>query len=453
MFCRYIAATLVATLALPLIASAEVLEIPLRFENSGDHEDATPYGSSYTELESVKPEGLGEVPEFIGGKPLFGTVELGENEYHFALDASGDDSSRYDTVYFDQDLDGDLTDDPVLKGELIEFDDGGFWFAEFEGELTLEYSLGGVRLPYVMGLSLQGQDISKIIEQLPEGFDVDSLMLGIGINASFDTRCFYSGSFSLNGEEYRLRLGDSDCDGQFGEVAYIDDRYRYAGDELYPQGDSLHLTVEDEFAWTDSVLFGDHLIVGGRVFEVEVAIPEKKLTLTPIESGLLPLELANEPERLVLHSKGFEHTVMMIEPGDEVLVPAGEYRIVNYTMLGMGEEGDLWRLGATGTKKSPFVTVVAEGEAKLELGEPFTAWAGVPAWFSDQLEEEDVDEVRLEFNIRGSGNESVSALNRIDGETSACAMSAENPSQPLEPTYTIVAKTGEQVAKASFEYG
>lgn len=453
MFCRHIAATLVATLALPLIVSAEVLEIPLRFENSGDHEDATPYGSSYTELESEQPEGLRKAPEFIGGKPLFGTVQLGENGYFFALDASGDDSSRYDTVYFDQDLDGDLTDDPVLKGELIEFADGGYWFADFEGELTLEYSLGGVRLPYVLGLSLQGQDISKMIEQLPEGFDVDSLMLGVGVNASFHTGCFYSGSFSLGGDEYRLRLGDSDCDGRFGEVAFIDDSYRYAGDEFYPQGDSLCLTVEDEFAWTDNILFGDHLILGGRVFTVEVSIPEKKMKLTPVTEGLSHLQLGQEPERLVLHSKGFEHTIMMVDPGEKVLVPAGDYRLVNYTMLGVGDEGDLWRIDARGTKKSPFVTVAAGGEAKLGFGEPFTASAAVPAWFADQLEEEELDEVRLEFNIRGSGNESVSGLNRIDGEKSACAMSEENPTQPLEPTYTIIKKSGEQVTKASFEYG
>jgi len=450
---RRLAATLVAPLALPLLATAqEVLEISLTFEKSAEQEDSTPWGSAHVTIQARRPAGLAVAPEFVSAKPYFGTLPLGDDEFLFALDASEEGGTRYDTVYFDRDRDGDLSDEEVLEGRVIEIPEANVWFVQFEDTISVEYSLDGVVLPYELEVSLQGQDLEKLLEGLPEGFDASALMSHAGVHARFETGCFCAATVSLGGVDYRLRLGDSDCDGRFGETAYVDDEVQYVGDEFYAQGDSFWLTGAEEFTWEDSILFGDHLVVGGEVFRVGVSTTERKLTLTPLSEGLSPLELACEPERLVVHTKGFEHTVMMIEPGAAVRLPAGEYRIVSYTMLRTGEAGDRWRIGAQGTKSSPFVA--AGGGAKLLFGDPYTASASVPEWYRSRLEEqEDGLEVRLDFAIRGAGAESVSQLDWIGGSPSACPMSAEDDTQPLEPTYTVVKKTGEQVAKASFEYG
>lgn len=450
---RRLAATLAAPLVLPLLASAQAgLELPLTFEKSADAEDQTPWGSAYVTIESARPEGLGGVPEFRSAKPYFGTLPLGDDEFLFALDASEEGSTRYDIVYFDRDRDGDLTDDPVLEGEIIEIAEANVWFVQFEEAISVEYELDGVVLPYELEVSLQGQDLAKLFENLPEGFDASELMAFAGVHVRFETGCFYAATVSLGDLEYRLRLGDSDCDGRFGETAYVDDEVQYVGDVFYAQGDSFWLTRAGEFTWEDSVLFGDHLVVGGAVFHVDVSTTGRKLTLLPLSEGLSPLELAYEPERLVVHTKGFEHTVMMIDPGEVVRLPAGEYRLISYTMLRTGEEGDRWRIGAQGTKSSPFVA--AGDGAKLLFGDPYTASARMPDWYRCQIEEdEDALAVRLDFAIRGSGAESVSQLDWVGGSPSSCPMSEEDETQPLEPTYTIVEKTGEQVAKSSFEYG
>ncbi len=62
-----------------------------------------------------RPEGLRGVPVLVAEKPLFGAVPLGigteARQLYFALDKRKASSRRYDRVYLDLDLDGDLSDE------------------------------------------------------------------------------------------------------------------------------------------------------------------------------------------------------------------------------------------------------------------------------------------------------------------------------------------------------
>jgi hypothetical protein len=450
----HIAALAAVFLIFGTTAKADVLEIPLEFETSADADGMAPYGSSFTELLDEKPAGIEALPDLLSEKPRFGVFKLGESEFSYVLDASDGEAEHYDTVYLDGNGNGDLTDDPVLKGTIQEFEQG-FWYAIFEGTVSLEYELEGERLPYEVGVSISGTDVSRFLENLPEGADIDAFdVAGMSVNCSFSTGCYYSCSLELGDEECRVMLGDSDCDGRFGETAFIDGRFGMGENSpLYASGDQLYLTAEEEFSYHDMAVMGDLLIVGELVFGIEVDIAGRRLLLTPVDEGLFPLELSDDPQRLVIHSRGFERTIMAFMPGPEISVPAGEYQLLNYTVYRSGENEDRWRLSANATRKSPFVTVAGDEAVSLEFGEPFVASVGLPFWFADVDEWSGQENIQLQFAVRGVGNEEVSDLALVSGAESSCEMSTEDEQRPLEPTYTILETDGKQVEKGSFEYG
>jgi len=138
-----------------------------------------------------------------------------------------------------------------------------------------------------------------------------------------------------------------------------------------------------------------------------VNIAAGMLDLAAVSQDLLPIELPHPTEQLVIHSRGLTRTIMMYEPGDEVRLPPGEYQLHSYSMLGEGENGDIWRLRAFGTADSPYVAVNENGGAVLPLGEPFKAGATIldpghrlpPALRSRPA--------RLGLYLRGAGGERV----------------------------------------------
>jgi hypothetical protein len=444
---RHLAALPAASLfLLGTVATADVLEIPLEFHKLSALDDGYAFGSAWFEPGTGPSRSELKLPELKAEEPLFGVVELGESEFHFVVDASKGGDGHLDRLYFDRGGDLDLTNDPALRGQVWRFDEE-FYTVDFDRDLEVEYVLDGQRLPYVLSVSVQGQDMSRFGDELPEGFEA-----GWNVYAYINTGCLYEGEVQLGGERLRLRLTDSDVDGVFGEVAYMDDDVRFGGDLLYPRGDGLHLTRAKEFTYRDRMVMGDHLIAGESVFAVAVDTAAARILLAPLTEGLKPLSLAFEPERLAIHSKGFEHTIVMLDPGTTAQVPAGEYRLLNYTLKKEGEYGDVWRVDAGATMRSPFVEV-GGGDAKLPFGEPYAVGAEVPEWYREQFDSGESDEVEISLTIHGSGNESVQDLARVSGRRSACEMSGEDSTLPAEPKYVIVRSTGEQVTRGTFEYG
>ena len=449
---KHLVAASAASFLLCTVASADVVEVPLEFQESADATGAIPYGSAGTRSPEGLPAGDWTLPEDLGEKAIYGLLKLGESEFLFVTDVSKEGESRYDRFFLDQDGDGDLTEEPVLEGEVYEFGDG-YWNTSFGETLVVDYLIDGETLPYVVDVSLHGMDEALLRAELPEGMDIDELGFGWSPSISIGTACFYSGELTLDEVTYRVRLGDTDCDGRFGETAHVNDNIRYMDARLYVEGDELYLTTGDELTYEDMMRMGDYLVLGEKTYEVEVDIADRKLVLTPIAEGLVPLRLSPVPERMVAHTKGFEHTLMMILPGETVRVPAGAYRLLSYTIFKTGERGDVWRLGANVTRRSSFTEVAAGGDAVLEFGEPFTATAEVPSWILEMEGSDGLQQVQLALNLRGAAGELVSDLARVSGEESACAMSEASLNLPLEPTYTIMKADGEIVEQGSFEYG
>ena len=452
---RNILLTSTALLLLGAIAPAGVQEVSIEFKEFAKLKGHTPYGSAYTQLEAKVPDGEWKLPELIGEKPLYCLAKLGDSEFLLVFDSQKEGEANYDRAYFDQNGNRDLTDDEPLDGAILRFEDDSFFIVTYEDHVCLDYQLDGETFPYVLGLQVSGQDLEQLKLGLPDGMELpEEFSSQSFINANLTTECCYGGRFELGERAFQVRLGDSDCDGRFDEVTNVpeDSNTFYAGGRIYAEGDTLCLTHKEKLTYEDQLSLGDHLVIGEQLFGVDVDILEGKLTLTEVTEGLLPLKLSHEPQRLVAHSKGFEHTIMMYEPGEAVELPADEYRLLSYSILGEGSNGDVWRLTAGATLGSPFIALTGSGGVLLLFGEPFTASVEIPEWAREMRGEDGKRECRIEFSVRGVGGEVVGDLSHISG-TSSIAMSGEEPQRPLEPSYTIVKPDGEQAKKGSFEYG
>jgi len=455
---RHIASTCVGILLSGATALAGGQELSIEYTVNSDLEGLTPYGSQFISLESKTPPGEWKLPEIASERPLYGLAKLGDSEFLIILDASAGGSAGYDRVYLDRNHDRDLSGEAPITGKLLHFDDDAYFFIEFEDSLHLEYEIGEASFPYVLSIQVSGMDKKEL--DLPDGVELPDEFYDQSMVTLFLTsECCYAGKFERGDRKYRVLLGDGNCDGTFdGQVSIPDHEWSTVDDTLYPEGDHLYLTHKKKMIPADRLLLGDHLLLGEELFTIDVNIREAKLTMSEATEGLLPMKLSHAPDRLVAHSKDFEHSIMMYEPGTEARVPAGEYRLLTYSILGEGKDGDVWRLEAEATGDSPFVSLKGEAGAQLEFGEPFTASADVAEWARDSVPEEgsadkDRRKTSIDFRVRGSAGEEVSGLTLLSGKPKMIMMSREEPRQPLEPSYTIFKPDGEQLKKGSFEYG
>ncbi len=139
---------------------------------------------------------------------------------------------------------------------------------------------------------------------------------------------------------------------------------------------------------------------------------------------------------------------MAFQPGKKIKVPAGKYRLYNYQVFKKDKQGDLWRLNASATNESPFVTVDGRGKPTIQFGEPFKPLVEVRMRGK-------TSRASIGFDIEGKGMEFITDLSHISGDQTQIALSEEEDlgHRPKEPTYKVVKADGEVVAQGSFEYG
>ncbi|MHC4077243.1 MAG: hypothetical protein ACYST0_02240 [Planctomycetota bacterium] len=444
---RLFPSALGAVLLLSSAVSTQTLEFPLEYQKHPErYRDYVPSGSAPVRLVSQCPDGKCTLPKFTGKHPLFSTLTLGDSELLIVLDIQKKGDRFPSRIFFDRNGNRDLTDDPVLNGQLFFSEEDDYCFAQFRGGCDVEFQRGGKKLSYSVGFSLHGQNLkglslAKLAKQ-PSRFAAFSVQ----------SNCSYASTLELDGAKYRVVLGDGDCNGSFSEKASIDERGVWA-DGFYVRGDTFCLTDKKELTYHDEFTLGSRLLVGDNLFDVKIDTAAGKLILKTVATMRLPLKLSHAPERLFVQTEGLKQGVMMFRPGPVARLPAGRYRLLTYQLLEKGKDGDLWYIAAEATKSSPFVTLAEGNQATLPFGEPFVHFAEVPDYSVEMFRENPRDGVQLAFVIEGRGKERVSELALVSGRPRSIKMSRESEGLPLEPSYTIVKSSGQKVKSGSFEYG
>lgn len=439
LLCALVGAVFVVTF------SAAALDIPLKYQRHADEEQSfRPYGYCGLNKQTTKPAGEWKLPELVSKQPAYALATLGDREHLFVLDQQKKKDTFYNRIYFDANANRDLTDDPILDGEIQRNEGQPYVWVQFK-KVDAQIVVDGKTLPYCFqpNVSCYFVDQDK---------DVTTENNWMNLNTTLGVSCSYTGQFDLNGQSYDVWLGDTNGNGRFDNR--ISEPSKSVDGPLYFRDDLVFLGTDAKFDYYNGLFLGDKLYLGGSLFDVQVSITEGKITLNPTAGELATLNLGAETERLMLRSKDGAHGIMAFRPGTSIKVPEGEYSLVGYEVFRNDAKGDRWRMNAAATADCPAVAARKDVAATLGFGEPYTAAVQIPEWMRNKLASgHEAEEVSLSFAIRGAGNEQATDLSRVSGANTDIPMSSKNPSRPQEPTYKIVKADGEMVTQGAFEYG
>lgn len=432
-------------LGLCLCASAFAIDVPLKYQkHPAESEEFYPIGQNGFKVTVKKPSGDWTLPTFLSEYPLYSTVKFGDTEMLCVLDKQKADAKFYDRIYLDINGNNDLTDDSTVDGTLRPSSNERILYVDFPA-VDMKIKVEGKSLPYSFSpwiFVFMPQQLEK------QGFTDESVDRSIQL--MFRVNCSYTGEFEIAGQKYQVVLGDSNGNGRFNDVfsVYKFERPPPGRIRVFGQGDGFFITTGDKIEVFDVHTLGDMLQVKDKLFKVKISTAEGKMTLTPVTEKLVPLQLGMEAERISLYTEDEKHCLMAFQPGKKIKIPAGKYRLFNYQAFKKDKQGDLWRLNASATSESPFITVDGKGKPVLEFGEPYMPLVEVRM-------RGQTSRASIGFDIEGKGKEFVTDLSHISGDQTQIPLSEEEDlgHRPKEPTYKVVKADGEVAAQGSFEYG
>ncbi len=438
-------ATLAGSPAVEVAPPADIV-VPLEYGSfvEGMHAEELPELSGYTFLECSfePPAGDWVLPELSTERPLYGRLTLGDAEILCILDMEKEKAPFYDRLFCDVNANRDLTDDEVI---LSSDSRASFFFAT--DPVDLEVPVGDERFPYCLTFFAYGSiDTSSGPDLELEALDSIRIMAR--------SRCAYSGRFEMAGETYRVVLGDGELDGYFHDVAELGDESELEPDQaLHPIGDTFWIGGEDGGERRDGCSLGDLLLIAGRLWNVRVDFPERKLILSPYVRRVTRLRLPAKLERLHLSVAAGNGQLVAYRPGEIMVIPTGEFRPIWYQIYDEDEQGDGWYVEGTATPETNAIQAVGGVITDVRLGPPFEPRAGIsPRAYEAFAEEKELEDVRISFFISGSGNERVTEILHLDGSATEIELE-EDRRRPKEPTFTIVDRDGQRVAGGAFRYG
>jgi hypothetical protein len=448
---RLILKLLATIIALWMTTAAFALDVPLTYARHPDEgESFRPGGTATLQSTLDRPSGEWKLPQLTSKQPIYAFAQLGDKNCLFILDRREADDFFYNRLYFDANGNKDLTDDPVIDGSFTVRNDG-LCEAEFP-PVDTKVDLGGRLSPYSFCLDVtyfcldlrgSGRPDREISRDLVDNFFHFRLV----------ANCSYSGKFDLEGQTYRVFLGDGNVNGRFDDKLTVSRGVET--DECSPQleaADHFYLTSGKEIGVYDVLPCGNLLMVNSRLFEINISTAESRMTLTSVTENLAPLKLAMAVERIGIYTEDGENCVMMYRPATEALIPKGRYRLLHYTALRKDAQGDEWLLAAQATERSPSATVRAGSSGVFNFGEPYLPVVEVPGSARQDVRD-GAAQVGIAFTVEGAGKERLGELTRVSGNRTRIPLSEENPNRPKEPTYKVIQPDGQIVAQGSFEYG
>lgn len=431
---------LLIAVAAPLAA----IEVPLAYKTeTGDSRAWFPAGSTGVNRTVRPPPGAWKLPELKARYPLYATVRLGNQKQLLVLDRRSDKSAFYDTLYFDANGNRDLTDDAILAGEIRRNTDTYVetWFKPVD----VEVMAGGARTPF--------RFIPRAFTGDLKSFNDANAPLDVvlrNVSLSLSTACSYSGSFPFEGRTYTIALGDSNCDGVF-DTRLVPSQNSGPDDRMYLIGDWLCLAEGQPDARSMFVLSG-YLALGKSLFSVDVDIPRKTVTLTPVEQGVT-VRLPKPAVKLQLLCTDAASSVMAFACTDSIKVPEGAYKVCSYLLREKDSYGGVWEAEAAGTDSAEFVALSATGTREVSFGPPYAPRVFLYDWDYITFVSGRQKQVGLYFAVYGKGGEILTNLYRVSGTGTQLPMSSSNTSRPKEPSYIVLKSSGETVAKGDFQYG
>ena len=390
-------------------------------------------------------------PQYQAEEPLRQVAVLGGQDFAFVLDKKDRESDFYDLLYFDRNANGDLTDEePIEVDRRARRVSGSDFLSVNFLPVDLELSAEGTQYPYRAWVSA----VSYIVSMSAGADQTETVHQ---INISLSAACHREGTAVIDGVQRQFFLFDNNSDGRFDGFAEAVPRRMASGEECWSVPRSDWLLVDPDPAdprhrigHEITGVPGQHYLsqllhLDGKNYDLAVTPAGDRLTLTP--SARPTGRLSSTSEELTAVFFG-DQGVVTVETGPDrpIALPAGEWRLLNYTLDRTGkedrgtEEQDTPREGwplsflfAAAVGGEP-VQVVADETAALPMGPPYKAVAQLAP------HSRGAGMVQLELAFIGTGGERVTNLMVAGG-------------RPPNPTFEILGPDDEVVASGQFEYG
>ena len=307
-------------------------------------------------------------PKYTSDFVIRGVVKLGKDYYPLACDSADMKKQGFDTLYFDANRNGDLTDDPVInakKSNLKRTNVGSdsVPLRSFP-RVDVRIRVGDTELDYAFFMSARAyQTYAGPIEGTPK-----KTWRGY---AQFLPAVYREGEITLDGKKHTLCLLDFSSNGCFDDMtSLVDDEiarkehrpaYAAGGDMLLVDPDPKAQTVGYGYGVTDRPerrYVSKVVWIDDRYWELKVTPSGETITLTPSERPTGAISNPAEQFHAVVYGEpGF----LTIHGGKDkpVVLPEGEWRLLKYTI-------DL-----TKPKKPPATAPARPKPAKTLLGSLF----------------------------------------------------------------------------------
>lgn len=430
------------------------LEIQLEY-NAGKKEtrEFQPTGVGQLNKTTDPPPGDWKFPTFTSKTPIFAMIKIGDTERLIALDTKAASDNFYNRLYFDNNNNRDLTDDPAIDAEPSPFINPNYFFARFPA-IDTKYSLKGKTLPY--SFRVQANFSSPPNIKAENRFSKKNLDRNFYMH--FNSLGYYSGQINLEGKDYFLYVCDSNGNGVFNDVVSIPNLSQIRNDIPYPiyaSGDGIYISDNKKIGGLDKYNFPQKIMIKDKLYDFSLHETEFKLTINPCSETLYPVSFPMNLERCNIYRRDGKCGIGVFLSGKQIKIPKGEYFSLSYSIVKKDEMGNSWRLQAGASKDTPWLTVDGSQVHKFSIGEPYAPVVNIPEWTLRNFKNSNspLPQVQLYFNLEGAGKELITSLDMVSVAKSNIPLSQRYSNRPEEPRYVITKADGAIAAEGRFEYG
>ena len=355
-------------------------------------------------------------PKYGMEKPCLGVARLGSDSYAFAIDAAAKNPKGYDTLYFDANHNGDLTDDkPIEAADVRKVGPSGS-YSRFAG-ISVPMEVDGTQFDFRLRLEAQTRQSNSAV--------VTTVLV--------KTAAVREGQIRQGNKSIRVVLLDRNSNGRFDDRVAIQ---KSGGRLSVSTGDLLWVNPKPprrssgSSAGQDQHLVSGTVCIGRHFYKMEVTPAGDRLTLEPAKLTLGAVTNPSPAYRATVYSDDYGVVRIQGQAGQRIPLPVGEWRVADYTIIGPKRT----MIRASFANDAEAIAVEENGSAELKFGQPFHA------------------EVRAYKSRSNKGKLSLS-LAFIGAGGEQCASIMVGGKRPEKPIFKVFDKKGEVVYQGKFEWG
>jgi len=358
-------------------------------------------------------------PKYTMPSPFRGVARLGSQEYAFALDAVGPKVAGYNTLYFDADHNGDLTNDKPISTK----------------DVTAGGGISRSQFPRVdVALEAEGK-------QIDYSFLVNAVCQAAGPEPSASVSLYAAavreGYIADGKKKVHLVLVDHNGNGRFNDVVTFrvgeTSSPTPSGDLLLVNPNPKDMLSADATMGRDRHFVNKTVCIAKRFYRMEIESAGDQLRLTPTTLGTGFGTNSSPAYRAVVFSDDFGVLTIAGTKDQKIPLPEGTWKIASYTLDATAFTGGA-RTAVTATfGGDPASAAVKKDESvKLPFGGPFRPVVNAHRTGSNR--------VYLSLAIVG-----------VSGER--CTNFYVNGGRPPAPPFVVKDKDGKTIHQGKFEYG